>query len=154
MKNESACVAPSTIGGKKLTAKSFRPKPFKVERFLQSGGKLVRIAPISTDETGLRITTIFSNANIEQAPKKPHSRINAQSRRMADAFRAAPDTDISSVDLHRIGSGKENGWLASFSRRISDLRAQNLNVVKSIDKVVLGQRQTSYRLIKNVEAYE
>ena len=115
---------------------------------------MVRIIPISTNIEGQKVTTIFSSENIEQSPKKGHSKINLQSKRMALLFLAMPDTDISAINLHREGSGKPNGFLASFSRRISDLRAQGMNIVKSVDKIVSGQRQTAYRYVKDVELYQ
>ena len=153
-RTESACVSPSTIGGRKLTPKAFKPKPFKVDRFYQCGGKMVRIIPISTNIEGQKVTTIFSSENIEQSPKKGHSKINLQSKRMALLFLTMPDTDISAIDHSPGRSGKPNGFLASFSRRISDLRAQGMNIVKSVDKIVSGQRQTAYRYVNDVELYQ
>lgn len=55
--------------------------------------------------------------------------------------------DVPATELHRIGSGKDNGYLGSLSRRISDLRQTGWVVVKSRDTWVDGQRQTAYRLI-------
>lgn len=58
-----------------------------------------------------------------------------------------PNKDIPATKLHRIGSGKPRGYLGSLSRRISDLRSMGLDVVKSRDVRVNGQRHTAYRLI-------
>lgn len=154
MTNESACAAPLHMAGVKITKASLRPKPFKVARYLQSDGGLVKIVPISTDIEGQNVTSIFAKAEISAKPKAKHSIHSRQGERMAKAFIDAPDTDIPAVELHRIGSGKPNGFLASFSRRISDLRSQNLNIVKSVDKIVDGIRHTSYRYVKNIESYE
>ena len=154
-RTESACVSPSTIGGRKLTSKAFKPKPFKVDRFYQCGGKMVRIIPISTNIEGQKVTTIFSSENIEQSPKKGHSKINLQSKRMALLFLAMPDTDISAINLHRKGAESRTGFHRHHSAAVSsDLRAQGMNIVKSVDKIVSGQRQTAYRYVKDVELYQ
>lgn len=53
--------------------------------------------------------------------------------------------EIPAVVLHRIGSGKPNGWCASLSRRISDLR-DGCYDVRCRREVVNGQHQTYYTL--------
>ena len=71
---------------------------------------------------------------------------NGQSQRILKHLLEHPNKDVSAVDLHRIGSGKENGWCASLSRRVSDIRDLGYDLVKSKDKTVCGQRHTWYRL--------
>ena len=64
-----------------------------------------------------------------------HSNASQQADRMLAVFKANPGKDIPAIALHRHGSGKENGWCSSFSRRISDLRARGFNIVKSRDEM-------------------
>jgi len=71
-----------------------------------------------------------------------------QADRMLNEFMACPNTEISSVALHRIGSGKQNGFLASFGRRISDLRKRGYDI-RCSDIWVKGQRHTFYKLVPN-----
>lgn len=53
--------------------------------------------------------------------------------------------EVPAVELHRIGSGKELGFVASISRRISDVRDMGWNVVCRRE-VVAGQTHTFYQL--------
>lgn len=75
------------------------------------------------------------------------SLFSKQSARMLAVFEASPNTDISALDLHRAGSGKPDGFLASISRRISDLRQQGKNIVLSKRETVGGRVHTWYKLI-------
>jgi len=77
--------------------------------------------------------------------------MKGQTQRILEHLLAHPNLDVQAVVLHRIGSGKEQGFCASLSRRISDLRAMGHNVVKSRDEVVNGQRQTWYRYVAPVQ---
>ena len=75
--------------------------------------------------------------------------MNGQAQRILDYLWCNKDQDVSALVLHRIGSGMGiagNGFCASLSRRISDLRAQGHNVTVSRSEVVNGQRRTWYRL--------
>ena len=49
---------------------------------------------------------------------------NSQTQRIFDCLIASPGVEISSVHLHRVGSGNPNGWVNSLSRRISDCRVR------------------------------
>ena len=70
-----------------------------------------------------------------------------QAARMCAHFEAHPNEEISAALLSQIGSGKEHGHCSSFSRRISDLRAIGMNVIKCRDEWVNGQRHTFYKFI-------
>jgi len=48
--------------------------------------------------------------------------MNGQTQRILQHLYANKGREVASVDLHRIGSGKDNGFCASLSRRISDIR--------------------------------
>ena len=72
---------------------------------------------------------------------------DGQSSRILRLLQKHPDKDVASVDLHMAGSGKNNGYCNSLTRRISDLRAQGHNIIVSKDVTVNGQRHTWYRLI-------
>lgn len=51
-------------------------------------------------------------------------------------------------DLHRIGSGKETGFCASLTRRITEIREQGFVVICHKRTASDGQIQTEYELIK------
>lgn len=56
---------------------------------------------------------------------------------------------VSGAELSRIGSGKDNGWCASFSRRISEIREQLQRAGKTVTcykTTVAGQLQTEYEI--------
>ena len=72
---------------------------------------------------------------------------DGQSKRILARLLANADKDVPAIDLHTAGSGSNNGFCASLSRRISDLRAAGHNVIVSRDEKVNGQRHTWYRLI-------
>lgn len=61
-------------------------------------------------------------------------------------LKAKPNEDVPAVELHRVGSGKENGFCASLSRRVSDIRQMGFDLIVSIDRRMAGQRQTFYKL--------
>ena len=73
--------------------------------------------------------------------------MNSQTSRILQHLIDRIDLDVPSVDLQRVGSGKENGWCASFTRRISDIRKLGYNVIKSKEESVNGQRHTFYKII-------
>ena len=56
---------------------------------------------------------------------------DGQSKRILARLLANADKDVSAIDLHMAGSGTNNGFCASLSRRISDLRAMGHNVIVS-----------------------
>lgn len=71
-----------------------------------------------------------------------------QRQRIFDALKSG--NEIAAVELHRIGSGKENGWCASFSRRISEIRAQLKLESKDVvcrKEIHDGQLQTFYKIV-------
>ena len=70
--------------------------------------------------------------------------MNGQTKRIVEHFRKNPNIEIPSVELHRIGSGKELGYLGSFSRRISDCRKLGMGIELTSDRKVEGQRHTFY----------
>jgi len=69
----------------------------------------------------------------------------SQAQRIAEHFRNHPEQDIPAPELHRIGSGKEYGYCASFTRRITECRELGMNIILSRDERIDGQRQTAYR---------
>ena len=75
---------------------------------------------------------------------------NGQTKRIYEHLLNNIGKDVPSVDLHRIGSGKEFGWCGSLSRRISDCRKiaseSGMILIKSKDVYINGQRYTWYRL--------
>lgn len=127
-----------------LAAAKRRMKPYKVTRILQIGGERIVIYPISTEMEGLNVTTVYAQ---KDCPKKggKHSHHSAKSRRILAALEQSL-VPIAMPELSRIGSGKKDGWCASFSREISRLRAQGHNVVKVMDKKDGKTRQTAYQL--------
>lgn len=54
--------------------------------------------------------------------------------------------EVPAVDLHRIGSGKQNGFCASLSRRISDLRAMGYNITCRKETQKNGQIHSFYTM--------
>jgi hypothetical protein len=68
--------------------------------------------------------------------------MNQQSKLILKALQDAKEP-IAMPELSRIGSGKENGWCASFTRRISDLRELGHNIVVSGP-----HNKTCYQLIR------
>jgi hypothetical protein len=73
--------------------------------------------------------------------------MNSQTKRILEYLLARANQDVPSIELHRAGSGKELGFCASLSRRISDIRARGYTVILSRDERENGQRWTCYRLI-------
>lgn len=130
---------------------SHNPKaPYRVHRFLQSGGERIRLIHLSSDLDGTGLTTIYAPAEPKPVNGKPKKNIHSQqAKRILAVFLKLPDEDISAIRLHGAGSGKPMGFVASLSRRISDLRQQGYNIVKSREERKEGQRHTFYRLIKN-----
>jgi len=53
--------------------------------------------------------------------------------------------EFSALELHKAGSGKEMGWVSSFSRRISDIRKMGYDV-SCRSEMSDGQRHTFYTL--------
>lgn len=76
---------------------------------------------------------------------KTRSLKTRQGNRLMAVFRNNPNEDISMPVLNRIASGSKNGFCASLSRRISDLRAAGWNIIKSRDEWHAGRRETHYR---------
>lgn len=69
----------------------------------------------------------------------------SQTKRLIEHFRLHPNEDIPAPELHRIGSGKEYGYCASFTRRITECRDAGMNIILSRDERIDGQRHTAYR---------
>jgi hypothetical protein len=76
---------------------------------------------------------------------KTRSLKTRQGNRLLAVFRNHPNEDLSAATLSRIASGKKNGWCASFTRKISDLRQLGYNIIKSRDEWHAGRRETHYR---------
>ena len=55
--------------------------------------------------------------------------------------------EVPAVELHQIGSGKERGYCASLTRRISEIRDEGFDVVCR-KETVEGQVHTFYTLVK------
>ena len=72
--------------------------------------------------------------------------MNSQTERIGAYLALFPNQDVSAIELHRAGAEKEGGFVASLSRRISDLRDAGMSVILSRDVRVGTQRQTFYRL--------
>lgn len=85
------------------------------------------------------------------------SSLTKQSRRIYDYLKERAGEEVSAVKLHRIGSGKENGFCGSFSKRIWEAReeahAQGGAIVLTKDEFVNTvddyQRQTGYTYFKD-----
>jgi hypothetical protein len=69
--------------------------------------------------------------------------MNKQSERILKALQATTEP-VAMPELSRIGSGKDNGWCASFTRRISDLREAGHDIVVSGP-----HNRTCYKLIRS-----
>lgn len=65
-----------------------------------------------------------------------------QSSRILDFLLDNRGQEVSSVVLHRVGSGKPDGWLNSLTRRISDVRSYGYQVVCRKEQV--GTQVFSY----------
>jgi len=48
--------------------------------------------------------------------------MKSQTDRIYQALKSKPFTYLPMPELSRIGSGKDNGWCASFTRRLTDCR--------------------------------
>lgn len=55
--------------------------------------------------------------------------------------------EVPSIELHRIGSGKEHGFCASLTRRISEIRDEGYNVICRKKINAEGQVHTFYTLV-------
>lgn len=76
-----------------------------------------------------------------------------QGERMLQALQASA-MPLSAAALSRIGSGKPDGWTASFTKRISELRSRGFEVRKVVDLRVDGQRHTSYQLFTDGQPHK
>ena len=76
--------------------------------------------------------------------------MNSQTKRLKLLFESNPNVEIGLVELHRVGSGSPYGFCSSLSRRISDLRETGLNIQKTTDVRVDGQRRTRYTNVVDV----
>jgi hypothetical protein len=75
-----------------------------------------------------------------------------QSKIILDYFKARPGVEIPSVDLHRVASGKDGGWLNSLTRRISDVRqmlaTEGQTVIMSrMEITASGERHSHYKMV-------
>jgi hypothetical protein len=73
-----------------------------------------------------------------------------QGERILKALQESNGQFIPMPELSRIGSGKPDGWVASFTKRISELRAKG-HPIELMDERVNGQRQTKYRYVANCQ---
>lgn len=132
----------------KINHKSRRS--YIIKRYLKIDGKLRQIVPVFTEMEGVHITTTYALKELQiQRPKKLYKLKGGQAQRLFDLFVSRPDEHISSLEIDRAGSGKENGWLKSPSRRISDIREAGLNVVCSKKERIDGQLRTYYMNVVN-----
>lgn len=69
----------------------------------------------------------------------------SQTLRILQALTDANGEEVNGATLSRIGSGKPDGWTASLSRRISDIRAMGYNVTCR-KETVNGQVHSFYTL--------
>jgi hypothetical protein len=131
-----------------------QPKPLLIKRFLQLGEQRIRILPVSVDHVSPKVVeTVYAKADVTPREGKKRSVLSKQGKAILALFESKPDEMIPAVELHRVASGKEHGFAASLSRRISDLRDLGYNIVKTLDERVEGQRRTGYSLIKNHDLY-
>lgn len=72
---------------------------------------------------------------------------SSQTSRILAALLAAKGEEVSRAELSRIGSGKDNGWCASLSRRISDIRKLG-HPVRCKKQTVEGQVQSRYYIVQ------
>jgi hypothetical protein len=147
----SGCIKPLRIGDKALTSKSFRPKHMKVTKHVIINGKHVPIVQVSkvVDDNANEIRYLYALAETSGSPRKCNPKMTGQTGRIYKFLAERPNVEVSSVELHRVGSGKENGWCNSISRRVSDCRSLGMTLVKTREIIVSGSRQTYY---KNVVA--
>ena len=122
-----------------------RVRPFSITRKIQIEGRALDIVPIATEMDGSRVVTTYAQKQIKPSAKAGERFHTAKSKRILEALIAAQEP-VYGAELSRIGSGKENGWVASLSKEISRLRSLGHNVVKVVDKWVDGQRQCAYQL--------
>lgn len=69
---------------------------------------------------------------------------SGQRQRILDRLKQGGE--VSGAELSRIGSGKENGWCASLSRRISDIRSAG-NIVLCRKETIDGQVHAYYQML-------
>ena len=70
---------------------------------------------------------------------------NGQRQRILDAL--LKGKEIPAIDLHKIGSGNNNGFCASLSRRISEIRDEGYDVICRKENHD-GKTHTFYTLIQ------
>lgn len=70
----------------------------------------------------------------------------SQASRILMRLLDSPNRWVPMPELSRIGSGKPDGWTASFSRRISDLRAAGYKVEESEERLD-GVKLTRYKIV-------
>jgi len=128
-----------------LRAAHSRVKPYKITRILNLGGERLVIYPIATEMDGDKVTTTYARKECPPKTKSKHSESSAKAKRILAALQASL-VPVAMPELSRIGSGKPNGWCASFSREISRLRAQGHNIVKVKDVSNGKTRHTEYQL--------
>ena len=76
--------------------------------------------------------------------------MNGQTKRILAVLLEHKGREVPSVDLHRAGSGKDNGFCGSFSRRISDIR-EMCYAVDCRKETVAGQLHTFYTLNERIQ---
>ena len=70
---------------------------------------------------------------------------SSQAQRILDALIEAQGRFVPMAELSRRGSGKPNGWTASFSRRTFELRQAGYPI-QMREEYVGGERNTFYAL--------
>jgi hypothetical protein len=92
----------------------------------------------------LQVFAKKSSLGTNSPQQNNHPMKNNQTENLAKLFRENPNVEFLMPYLHRIGSKSLTGFCCSFTRRISDLRKMGLNIVKTKDEYVDGQRNTAY----------
>jgi hypothetical protein len=69
-----------------------------------------------------------------------------QTKKIGDFLADHIGQEIPAIHLHQMGSGKANGFCASLSRRISDLREQGMDITCRKETTVGGQINSHYTL--------
>jgi hypothetical protein len=72
--------------------------------------------------------------------------MNTTGQRQRILDRLLAGYEVPAVELHRIGSGKENGYCASLTRRISEIRDEGYDVICR-KEMVDGTMHTFYTLV-------
>lgn len=73
---------------------------------------------------------------------------SGQRQRILDRLKQGGE--VSALDLHRIGSGKPHGFVASLSRRVADIRDMGFTVICRRE-TINGQVHTFYTMLTEAQ---